>query len=144
MEDYGELKESKDWSSNIGKIKKGDKIVVTILSEPLQEKYNAILACREDFGERLEKIKTIYSKPEDMPMEVARELITLNYQAGKLRDEFWYAVNDQYSLWKLGAIGIRNGYCIVKTIGPEELFNRFKTMMDEFMDEVNGEDSGGA
>lgn len=67
-------------------------------------------------------------------------MILLKHEEENLSREFWITVNEQYKLWKIGAIGIRNGYCLVKTLGPQDLMERFKKVMDDFMEEVNGDD----
>lgn len=140
MENMGEYVESRDWGAEIGKIKKGDKVLVNIISEPLQEHYNLIMQKREDFNERVEKLKVLYATPDMMSIEEAREIHLMNYEVEKTRGEFWIKVNDQYKLWKTGAVGIRNGYCLVKTISPEDFMNRLKGFMDEMMEEMNGND----
>lgn len=128
--------QEKDWGAEIGKIRKGDKIIITLISEPLQEKYIEILKKREEQEELIEKMKALYDSPVDMPDADARQIHLLNYEAGKLRADFWFSLNDQYNLWKSPAIGIRNGFCIVKTLGPEDFIKRLKQVFDEFGEEL--------
>ena len=142
MENMGEYVESRDWGAEIGKIRKGDRVIINIISEPLQEKYNAIMLKREVFNERVEKLKALYTSPMDMSMEEAQEMHQINFDIERMRSEFWFELNTQYKLWKNAALAIRNGYCIVKTLSPQDFLDRLKGFMDEMGAELMGDEDG--
>lgn len=135
MENYD--LDSHDWGSEIGKMKKGDKVLVNTIAEPLQEQWTLVMRKKQDFNNLVEKLKSIYSGPDQMTANEAREVRMLDYEIDRLKSDFWIRIADQYGLWKVPSIGIRNGYCLVKTIGPEDIMKRLKATLDDCMEELN-------
>lgn len=132
-----DFKEGPDRTSKISKIKKGDKVIVNLISEPLQEQYNLLLQKREEMDELIERMKAIYTTPDQVPMEEAENIHTLGHEAKRIELDFWFSVNSQYKLWKIPAIGIRDGYCLVKMMGPDDFLKRLKQVFDEFSEEIS-------
>lgn len=133
----GDFKEGPDRTSKISKMKKGDKVIVNLISEPLQEQYSQLLQKREEMDDLIDRMRALYTTPDEVPMEEAENIHTLGYEAKKIERDFWFRVNKQYKLWKTPALGIRDGYCLVKMMGPDDFLKRLKEVFDAFSDELS-------
>lgn len=127
MEDYG---------SRISKIKRGESVIVNVIAEPFQDMYNVILRKTDEMKALMKSMSTLYKGFDETPAEQIEAMMTLDYELEALRNQFWLAVNKQYNTWKIGGVGLRNGYCLVKMRDPKELMNIIKRKLDEIKDEI--------
>ena len=92
----------------IGRVAKGETVVVNMITEDLQCQWDRI----HELGE--EGKRAIEEWMEDRKnMEMAKKALTLKHQFDKDCADFWMAINGQYNLW-LDEVGIRDNYAIVK------------------------------
>lgn len=123
------------------KIRKGEKILVLRVSEPIQEQYDKL----DKVTDELKWMHDEYQKLKKMDVTVPEEKIAALARHGslmeKLRDQMWWDINEQYGLWHHKGVAIRDGYCIVKCRelpDPETVMKKIKKML---LDEL-GEDYG--
>lgn len=121
-------------------IKKGERILVTMLSEPLQEEWDRILAMREEIEPLCDQVQEQVQSIDDiekLPDELAQQTLELHFKIKIATDTFWYNVNKQYNLWKYPHIAMRKGYCIVKCV---DKMQKLKTLLDTLKDVIEDEE----
>ena len=124
---------------SIGKVGKGEKIIVMMISEPLQDKFNHMDQSREELKWMLDEVDKLRKLGVEIPEEKYAALYRQKAKHEMLRLEFWSAVNEQYGLWHKENIGIRDGYCLVERKAlPDPV--EFMKELRKFVQERLGED----
>jgi len=124
----------------IQRVARDEKVIVPMLSEPLQELYERV----QDMGDKAENLKEEIEEslkqnggdqskvPFDLLREFERERIEVFHQ----RALMWFKIQDQYNIWSCDNIGIRDGYAIVamKFRPSMNMLKDFKRFMEEMPD----------
>lgn len=107
------------------RIKKGDKILVTILAEPIQEIFDNLHEIAYQIKDLMEEIEENGGRSK-APKELIEKTCRLKAEAVTKREAVWLKIQENYNLWGHN-IAIRRGYCIVEVTDNEidNLFKRF-------------------
>ena len=127
----------------IGRIRKGEKIIVLRISEPLQEKFNALKCCGVDLEGAMKEIYEIKKLGVEIPVEKIIEGCRLNLLMEKLSADFWWDLNSNYNLYNYGGLGIRDGYCIVQLPerkNPEVIMEEITKLLKSKLKELTGDE----
>lgn len=90
----------------IGRIKKGEKVVVEIIAEDLQDKFDAY----HDLIEEANRAKEIAR--EDKSDKNIKQMMILDAKAEYAKAMFWVALHERHGHWAK-SVGIRDGYAMV-------------------------------
>lgn len=122
------------------KIKRGEKVVVTMLGEDLQDRWDSILKVREELKEKMGSVKAYAKAFDDVNDSDAEAICVLNCKHISMSQDFWMDVNRRYGLWKIPHLGIRDGYCIVQMPSTKDKVKGFLQKVEEAGKEVFGEE----
>ena len=129
--------------TRIGRIKKGEKVITPILTEPLQELYDARYIAQNTMDDALEETKEeTDSDSKKITPEQAKKLWFICKEAYAKDREFWEKVHTQYNTWNKH-IGIRDGYALVEVPPDQKLkLPRFLQDLEDFF-KSKGFEGGG-
>ena len=114
----------------IGRIASGEIVLVQVLAEDLQDKFEAWKEAQEDDNRATEASK---ENPDDKTLGKAMWLA--DYNDKKAYTDFWHEVRERYDLWTMN-LGIRDGYAIVSCPNiPKAVKETFKKMRKELLDD---------
>ena len=115
--------------TRIGRIAKGEKILVEMLSEDLQDLYHKQKDAIQDFRDAQAAAR------EDKTTDNLMKMQRLDAASDITRAQFWLAVREKYQIWD-HSIGVRDGYALVSL--PEEknqMPKEIKGLLEKLMGE---------
>lgn len=98
----------------IGRIAKNEEVIIPMLSEDLQEQFDAwqLLKKKMHYADEAHE--------EENTETTAKEAYTLNCKVQEAKNNFWIAVHSKYGYWK-DNIGVRDGYAVVRIKGGSSM-----------------------
>lgn len=118
--------------SRIGRVRSGEKVIVPIISEKLQDDFDNLYKLRCELDGIGDKIKEGYKSPDDYcenaPYEESKYTHQLVLRLRRAEMDFWEAINDQYGVWNK-CVGVRDGYCLV-TLPPSKAIAGMRTIFE--------------
>lgn len=124
----------------IDRVAKGEKVVVPMIQEDLQEIWNQLEEVSDDAKRAQEELL------EESNDENAKKAFLLDNKHRRKYMEFWEAIHDRYGHWNK-SLGLRDNYALVicsSKHGGKRSFGKFiMGMMNSFEAPDAGNDKGG-
>jgi len=114
----------------IGRIAKGERVIVKVLPEDLQDLFNKM----QDMGDNADRAKEAASE-EEGNVELAKQHVLSSYAAEEARIAFWKAVHERYGGWEKN-LGVRDGYALVEF----DVKTKLNGFMRKLMKDIEGSD----
>jgi len=117
----------------ISRIAKGELILVKMISEDLQDKFDKMKEQQEDARRAVEAYR------EEECDDTAKVGMIAAYGAFKSKHDFWISVHSKYGFWKEN-VGIRDGYALIKMPQSKNSkgFKKFLDFLREQAEEGDG------
>jgi len=97
--------------TKIERIRKGEVVVVEVIHEDLQDKFNEMQNAIDD-------CKRAHAEAHEQDTEEFWEKYQrADHKMDTLKLAFWFACRERFKLWGEFGLGVRDGYCLVKIPG---------------------------
>ncbi len=90
----------------IGRIAKGEEVIIKMLAEDLQDLFEKMVDLKEDAVSSEEDYR------EDKSEDNAKAKTLKTYESLRAKMNFWQAVHERYGYWQHN-LGVRDGYALV-------------------------------
>ena len=118
--------------TRIGRVERGEKVIVKCISEPLQEEFEKVRELKDRYEDIQDEVKDFYehSHGKTVPNELHKRIFIAQCDYEVATRLFWRHINENYNCFHIPC-GIRDGYCLVRL--KEECDESFNGLMKEFL-----------